>query len=94
MMLGKLACFPTKTNALLIYFLGHLRILYLCRRILYHELAKEKTQEMLDFCAENGVLYDVEVIALQKVNEAYDRVMKSDVRCRFVIAMNSQKETL
>ena len=49
---------------------------------------------MLDFCAENGVLYDVEVIALQKVNEAYDRVMKSDVRCRFVIAMNSQKETV
>lgn len=44
-----------------------------------------ETQEMLDFCAEHGVTPDVEVIAVQDVNDAYKRVMKSDVRYRFVI---------
>lgn len=53
-----------------------------------------ETQEMLDFCAEYGVLSDVEVIPIQKVNEAYDRVMKSDVRYRFVIDMSSLKATV
>jgi len=43
-----------------------------------------ETQEMLDFCAEHGVTPDVEVIAVQDVNDAYKRVMKSDVRYRFV----------
>jgi D-arabinose 1-dehydrogenase-like Zn-dependent alcohol dehydrogenase len=51
-----------------------------------------ETQEMLDFCATNGVLSDVEVIPIQKVNEAYERVIKSDVRYRFVIDMASLKE--
>ena len=46
---------------------------------------------MLDFCAEHGVLSDVEVIPIQKVNEAYERVIKSDVRYRFVIDMKSLK---
>lgn len=50
-----------------------------------------ETQEMLDFCAEHGVVSDVEVIPIQKVNEAYERVLKSDVRYRFVIDMASLK---
>jgi len=50
-----------------------------------------ETQEMLDFCAEHGVVSDVEVIPIQKVNEAYERVLKSDVRYRFVIDMSSLK---
>ncbi len=44
-----------------------------------------ETQEMLDFCAEHRVVSDVEVIPIQKVNEAYDRLAKGDVRYRFVI---------
>jgi uncharacterized zinc-type alcohol dehydrogenase-like protein len=43
------------------------------------------TQEMLDFCAEHGIGADVEVIPVEKVNEAYERVLASDVRYRFVI---------
>ena len=44
-----------------------------------------ETQEMLDFCAEHGVASDVEVIAMSQINEAYERVVRSDVRYRFVI---------
>ncbi len=51
-----------------------------------------ETQEMLDFCAGHGVVSDVEVIPIQKVNEAYDRVIKSDVRYRFVIDLASLKQ--
>ena len=50
-----------------------------------------ETQEMLDFCAAHGVVSDVEVIPIQKVNEAYERVIKSDVKYRFVIDMASLK---
>ena len=50
-----------------------------------------ETQEMLDFCAEHGVLADVEVIPIQKINEAYERMLKSDVHYRFVIDMASLK---
>jgi uncharacterized zinc-type alcohol dehydrogenase-like protein len=42
---------------------------------------------MLDFCAEHKVASDVEVIAIQQINEAYERTVKSDVRYRFVIDM-------
>jgi len=48
-----------------------------------------ETQEMLDFCSQNGVACDIEVVPIQKVNEAYERVLKSDVRYRFVIDMAS-----
>lgn len=48
-----------------------------------------ETQEMLDFCAEHKIVSDIEVIDIQKVNEAYERVLKSDVRYRFVIDMAS-----
>jgi uncharacterized zinc-type alcohol dehydrogenase-like protein len=44
-----------------------------------------ETQEMLDFCAQHGIGADVEVIGADQVNEAYDRIVKSDVRYRFVI---------
>jgi alcohol dehydrogenase (NADP+) len=46
-----------------------------------------ETQEMLDFCSQHRVACDVEVVPIQKVNEAYERVLKSDVRYRFVIDM-------
>jgi len=49
-------------------------------------------QEMLDFCAEHGVVSDVEVIPMDKINEAYERVLKSDVHYRFVIDMQSLKQ--
>ncbi|XGV98610.1 MAG: NAD(P)-dependent alcohol dehydrogenase [Leptolyngbya sp. BL-A-14] len=50
-----------------------------------------ETQEMLDFCGEHNITADIEVIPIQKVNEAYDRVLKSDVKYRFVIDMASLK---
>jgi alcohol dehydrogenase (NADP+) len=51
-----------------------------------------ETQEMLDFCAEHGITSDVEVIPIQKINEAYDRLAKSDVKYRFVVDMASLKK--
>jgi uncharacterized zinc-type alcohol dehydrogenase-like protein len=48
-----------------------------------------ETQEMLDFSAQHGITSDIEVIDIQNVNEAYERVLKSDVRYRFVIDMAS-----
>jgi alcohol dehydrogenase (NADP+) len=50
-----------------------------------------ETQEMLDFCGKHKITCDVEVIPIQKVNEAYERVLKSDVRYRFAIDMASLK---
>jgi uncharacterized zinc-type alcohol dehydrogenase-like protein len=48
-----------------------------------------ETQEMLDFCGEKGITADIELIEVQKVNEAYERLLKSDVKYRFVIDMAS-----
>jgi uncharacterized zinc-type alcohol dehydrogenase-like protein len=50
-----------------------------------------ETQEMLDFCAERNIVCDIEIIPMQKINEAYDRMLKSDVKYRFVIDMASMK---
>jgi len=50
-----------------------------------------ETQEMLDFCGKHNITADVEVIPIQKVNEAYDRLLKSDVKYRFSIDMASFK---
>ncbi len=50
-----------------------------------------ETQEMLDFCGERNITCDVEMIAIQQVNEAYDRMVKRDVKYRFVIDMVSLK---
>ena len=46
-----------------------------------------ETQEMLDFCAERGIVCDIEMIRMQQVNEAYERMLKSDVKYRFVVDM-------
>jgi len=49
----------------------------------------QETQEMLDFCGKHNISSDIEITPIQKVNEAYERVVNSDVRYRFVIDMNS-----
>ena len=51
----------------------------------------KETQEMLDFCAEHDIAADVEVIPMQKINEAYERLLKTDVKYRFSIDMASLK---
>jgi len=51
-----------------------------------------ETQEMLDFCGKHNITADIEVIPIQKVNEAYQRLLKSDVKYRFSIDMASLKE--
>jgi uncharacterized zinc-type alcohol dehydrogenase-like protein len=48
-----------------------------------------ETQEMLDFCAEKGIVSDIETIAIQDIDKAYDRMLKGDVRYRFVIDLKS-----
>jgi len=50
-----------------------------------------ETQEMLDFCAAHKIVSDIEIIPIQKINEAWDRLLKQDVRYRFVIDMASLK---
>lgn len=50
-----------------------------------------ETQEMLDHCAKHGIVSDIEVIPIQQINEAYDRMIKGDVRYRFVIDIASLK---
>ncbi|MET0377711.1 MAG: NAD(P)-dependent alcohol dehydrogenase [Spongiibacteraceae bacterium] len=49
----------------------------------------QETQEMLDFCAEHNIVSEIELIPIQKINEAYERMLKSDVKYRFVIDMAS-----
>jgi uncharacterized zinc-type alcohol dehydrogenase-like protein len=48
-----------------------------------------ETQEMLDFCAERGIVSEIEIIPIQAIDEAYDRMVRSDVRYRFVIDLAS-----
>ena len=50
-----------------------------------------ETQEMLDFCADKGITCDIELIPIQEINEAYERMLSSDVKYRFVIDMASLK---
>lgn len=52
----------------------------------------KETQEMLDFCGQNNITSDIELIPIKKINEAYDRLVKSDVKYRFVIDMASLKQ--
>ncbi|MNV80080.1 Aldehyde reductase YahK [compost metagenome] len=49
----------------------------------------QETQEMMDFCAEHGIVSDVEIVPIQAVNDAYERLAKNDVKYRFVIDMAS-----
>jgi len=52
----------------------------------------QETQDMLDFCAKHGIVSDVEMINIQDINEAYERMLKGDVKYRFVIDMESLKK--
>ncbi|OYV03855.1 MAG: hydroxyacid dehydrogenase, partial [Verrucomicrobiales bacterium VVV1] len=52
----------------------------------------KETQEMLDFCGQHNITSDIELIPIQQVNEAYDRLVKGDVKYRFVIDMASLKQ--
>jgi alcohol dehydrogenase (NADP+) len=54
----------------------------------------KETQEMLDFCGKHNITSDIELIQIQDVNQAYDRLVKSDVKYRFVIDMASLKKAL
>jgi len=51
----------------------------------------KETQEMLDFCGEHNIVSDIEMIDIKDINDAYDRVVKADVKYRFVIDMASLK---
>jgi uncharacterized zinc-type alcohol dehydrogenase-like protein len=51
-----------------------------------------QTQEMLDYCAAHKIVSDIEVIPVQKINEAYDRMLRGDVRYRFVIDIESLRK--
>jgi alcohol dehydrogenase (NADP+) len=51
----------------------------------------KETQELLDFCGEHNIVSEIEMIHMQDINEAYERMLKSDVRYRFVIDMQSLK---
>ncbi|SDB44647.1 uncharacterized zinc-type alcohol dehydrogenase-like protein [Pseudidiomarina indica] len=51
-----------------------------------------ETQEMLDFCAQHGITADIEMIAMDAINEAFERMLKSDVKYRFVIDMTTLKQ--
>src|SRR5690606_7555875 len=51
-----------------------------------------ETQELLDFCGKHGITSDIETIDIQNINEAYERMLKSDVKYRFVIDMSSLKK--
>ncbi|WP_142687207.1 NAD(P)-dependent alcohol dehydrogenase [Chitinophaga polysaccharea] len=52
-----------------------------------------ETQEMLDFCGQHNITADIEMINIQQINEAYERLLKGDVKYRFVIDMNSLKNS-
>ncbi|HUP13599.1 MAG TPA: NAD(P)-dependent alcohol dehydrogenase, partial [Niastella sp.] len=51
-----------------------------------------ETQEMLDFCGRHNIVADIEMINIQQINEAYERLLKGDVKYRFVIDMASLKK--
>ncbi len=50
-----------------------------------------ETQQMLDYCGQHDIVADVEVIPIQKINEAFERMLKQDVKYRFVLDMSSLK---
>jgi alcohol dehydrogenase (NADP+) len=50
-----------------------------------------ETQEMLDYCGKKNIVCDIELIRMQQIDEAYERMLKSDVKYRFVIDMASLK---
>jgi uncharacterized zinc-type alcohol dehydrogenase-like protein len=53
-----------------------------------------ETQEMLDFCAEHGIVSDIEPIAMAQINDAYERMLKNDVKYRFVVDMSTVRDSV
>jgi uncharacterized zinc-type alcohol dehydrogenase-like protein len=53
-----------------------------------------ETQEMLEFCSTHNIVSDIEIIGIQQVNEAYERLLKGDVKYRFVVDMASLKNQI
>jgi uncharacterized zinc-type alcohol dehydrogenase-like protein len=53
-----------------------------------------ETQDMIDFCAQHGIVSDIEIVPIQSVNDAYERLLKNDVKYRFVIDMASLKQSV
>jgi uncharacterized zinc-type alcohol dehydrogenase-like protein len=51
------------------------------------ERPEVETQEMLNFCAAHNITADIELIRMEQVNESYDRLVKNEVKCRFVVDM-------
>ena len=51
-----------------------------------------ETQEMLDYCGQHGIVSDIEIIPIQQINQAYERLLKGDVKYRFVIDSASLKK--
>jgi uncharacterized zinc-type alcohol dehydrogenase-like protein len=49
----------------------------------------KETQEMLDYCAEKNIVSDIELVPIQQINDAYERMLRKDVRYRFVIDMST-----
>jgi uncharacterized zinc-type alcohol dehydrogenase-like protein len=67
-------------------------LLFGCRKLAGSIIGSiTETQEMLDFCWAHNITSDVEVIPIQKVNKAYERLLKADVKYRFSIDMASLK---
>jgi uncharacterized zinc-type alcohol dehydrogenase-like protein len=54
-----------------------------------HDRRVPETQEMLDYCGRHNIISDVEVIPIQKINEAHERMLRQDVKYRFVIDVSS-----
>jgi len=65
------------------------------RRVLAGSLigGMPETQEVLNFCAEHGITCDIEMLDMKNINEAYERMKRGDVKYRFVIDMNTLKES-
>ncbi len=59
------------------------------RLLRYRAPHRPETQQMLDFCAEHSIVSDIELIPPTQINQAYDRVLRSDVKYRFVIDMTT-----
>ncbi|GBR57540.1 hypothetical protein AA18889_1214 [Acetobacter senegalensis DSM 18889] len=54
----------------------------------------QETQEMLDFCGKHNITSDIEVVHADQINEAYERVLRSDVKYRFVIDMDTMPKSV
>lgn len=80
-----LVCIPPEDNKI-----GAVKLISKRRSIMGSMIGGIKeTQEMFDYCAAHPIVSDVEIIAMKNINEAYERIIKSDVKYRFVIDMKT-----